>query len=73
MIWFFDIRNPERIPSASRHADTEGTAMCAKAGISAPKNIPREPPGSFVSSELIFATYQNAGSGLRHPRSISSR
>ena len=33
----------------------------AKGGHFGPHNIHENRPGSFVSSELIFATYQNAG------------
>jgi hypothetical protein len=32
-----------------------------KGGHSGPHNVHENRPGSFVSSELIFATYQNAG------------
>jgi hypothetical protein len=34
---------------------------CAKGGHFGPHNLHENRPGSFQSSELIFATYQNAG------------
>ena len=48
--------------SASRPSRTPAEAdYKAKGGHFGPHNIHENRPGSFVSSELIFATYQNAG------------
>jgi hypothetical protein len=61
LIWVFDNRvatNPVSI--ASFPTPTEADYK-AKAGHFGPHNIHENRPGSFVSSTLIFATYQNAG------------
>ncbi len=60
-IWLFDIRersNPIGISTfpAPRDADYK-----SHGGHFGPHNIHENRPGSFVSSDLIFATYQNAG------------
>ncbi len=61
LIWVFDNRvatNPVSISSFPTPADAD---YKAKAGHFGPHNIHENRPGSFVSSTLIFATYQNAG------------
>jgi len=61
LIWLFDIRapaNPVSIATFPTPAETDYQAKGAHFG---PHNIHENRPGSFVSSELIFATYQNAG------------
>jgi hypothetical protein len=61
LIWLFDIRaadNPVSIATFPTPAEADYKAKGAHFG---PHNIHENRPGSFVSSELIFATYQNAG------------
>src|SRR6202521_4645756 len=61
LIWVFDIRapaNPVSIATFPTPADTDYQAKGAHFG---PHNIHENRPGSLVSSDLIFATYQNAG------------
>ena len=59
-----DFRQPRAatIRSAFRPAPTPAEAdYKAKEGHFGPHNVHENRPGSFVSSQLIFATYQNAG------------
>jgi hypothetical protein len=61
LIWIFDHRertNPVSIATLPTPAEAD---YVAKGGHFGPHNIHENRPGSFVSSELIFATYQNAG------------
>ena len=61
LIWVFDNRvaaNPVSIASFPTPSEAD---YKAKAGHFGPHNIHENRPGSFVSSTLIFATYQNAG------------
>jgi hypothetical protein len=61
LIWLFDNRvpaNPISISSCPTPADAD---YVSKGGHFGPHNIHENRPGSFVSSSLIFATYQNAG------------
>jgi hypothetical protein len=61
LIWLFDNRvrdNPVSIAACPTPAEAD---YRAKAGHFGPHNIHENRPGSFVSSNLIFATYQNAG------------
>jgi hypothetical protein len=61
LIWLFDNRvreNPVSISTCPTPAEAD---YKAKGGHFGPHNIHENRPGSFVSSSLIFATYQNAG------------
>jgi hypothetical protein len=61
LIWLFDNReksNPISISTMPTPAETDYVKVGGHFG---PHNIHENRPGSFVSSELIFATYQNAG------------
>jgi hypothetical protein len=61
LIWVFDNRaptNPISIATLPTPAEADFTR---KGGHFGPHNIHENRPGSFVSSKLIFATYQNAG------------
>ena len=59
-----DVRQP-RTCQSGEHRDLSDSrrrpTTTAKGGHFGPHNIHENRPGSFVSSELIFATYQNAG------------
>ena len=60
-IWMFDIREPANPISISTFPTPDEADYAAKGGHFGPHNVHENRPGSFVSSELIFATYQNAG------------
>jgi hypothetical protein len=61
LIWLFDNRAPENPVSISTCPTPDEADYNAKGGHFGPHNIHENRPGSFVSSTLIFATYQNAG------------
>ncbi len=61
LIWMFDNRvrdNPVSIATCPTPVEAD---YRRKGGHFGPHNIHENRPGSFVSSQLIFATYQNAG------------
>ncbi len=70
-IWVFDNRvksNPISIATFPEPADRDYVAVGGHFG---PHNIYENRASGFVSEELIFATYQNAGRArLRHPRQV---
>lgn len=59
--WMFDIREPTNPTSISTFPTPDEAEYCKKAGHFGPHNIHENRPDTFVSSDLIFATYQNAG------------
>lgn len=59
--WVFDIRDPANPISISTFPVPDEADYVSKGGHFGPHNLHENRPGSFVSSELIFATYQNAG------------
>ncbi len=61
VIWVFDNRVPSNPISIATLPTPAETDYKAKGGHCGPHNIHENRPGSFVSSQLIFATYQNAG------------
>jgi hypothetical protein len=61
LIWLFDIREPTNPVSISTFPTPAEADYPGIGGHFGPHNIHENRPGSFVSSELIFATYQNAG------------
>ena len=61
LIWIFDIRELKNPVSISTCPTPSEDDYVQKGGHFGPHNIHENRPGSFVSSELIFATYQNAG------------
>ncbi|MGA7485979.1 MAG: hypothetical protein WBW74_03440 [Xanthobacteraceae bacterium] len=61
LIWVFDNRDPANPVSMATFPTPSEADYPAKGGHFGPHNIHENRPGSFVSSELIFATYQNAG------------
>lgn len=60
-IWVFDNREPSNPVSIATFPPPREADYRAKPGHFGPHNVHENRPGSFVSSELIFATYQNAG------------
>jgi hypothetical protein len=61
LIWVFDNRVRENPVSISSFPTPAEADYKIKGGHFGPHNIHENRPGSFVSSQLIFATYQNAG------------
>jgi hypothetical protein len=61
LIWIFDNRDRTNPVSISTFPTPAEIDYVAKDGHFGPHNVHENRPGSFVSSELIFATYQNAG------------
>jgi hypothetical protein len=61
LIWLFDNRDPANPVSISTCPTPSEADYAAKGGHFGPHNLHENRPGSFVSSDLIFATYQNAG------------
>ena len=61
LIWVFDNRARENPVSISSFPTPAEADYKAKRGHFGPHNIHENRPGSFVNSQLIFATYQNAG------------
>ena len=59
--WVVDIREPSNPVTISTFPTPAEEKYCAKGGHFGPHNLHENRPGSFQSSELIFATYQNAG------------
>jgi hypothetical protein len=61
LIWIFDNRVRDHPISISTCPTPTEADYVGKGGHFGPHNIHENRPGSFVSSSLIFATYQNAG------------
>jgi hypothetical protein len=61
LIWIFDLRDPKNPISISTFPTPAEVDYVGKGGHFGPHNIHENRPGTFASSELIFATYQNAG------------
>jgi hypothetical protein len=60
-IWIFDNRLPSNPISISTLPAPSNADYRAVGGHFGPHNIHENRPGTFISSGLIFATYQNAG------------
>jgi hypothetical protein len=60
-VWMFDIREPGNPVSISTFPTPTEADYCKKGAHFGPHNIHENRPDSFVSSDLIFSTYQNAG------------
>ena len=61
LIWLFDNREPANPISISTFKSPDEADYVAKGGHFGPHNLHENRPGSHVSSERIFTTYQNAG------------
>ena len=61
LIWVFDNRMPSNPVSIATFPTPAEADYKAKGAHFGPHNIHENRPGSFISSKLIFATYQNAG------------
>ena len=60
-IWVFDVREPSNPISIATFPQPTEADYCAKGGNFGPHNLHENRPGSFQSSRIVFATYQNAG------------
>ncbi|TPM26880.1 hypothetical protein [Mesorhizobium sp. B2-3-5] len=61
LIWVMDIRDPSNPVTVSTFPTPDEANYKYKGGHFGPHNLYENRPGSFVSSDLIFTTYQNAG------------
>ncbi|MDY4384007.1 LVIVD repeat-containing protein [Pectobacterium brasiliense] len=61
LIWVFDIREPSNPVSIATFPQPKEADYVKKGAHFGPHNLHENRPGSFSSSSLIFATYQNAG------------
>ncbi|MEI7234531.1 LVIVD repeat-containing protein [Pectobacterium carotovorum] len=61
LIWMFDIREPSHPVSIATFPQPKEADYVKKGAHFGPHNLHENRPGSFISSSLIFATYQNAG------------
>jgi hypothetical protein len=61
LIWVFDIRRKDNPVSIATFPTPHEGDYVGKGGHFGPHNLHENRPGSFISSNLIFATYQNAG------------
>ncbi|MDY4315223.1 LVIVD repeat-containing protein [Pectobacterium actinidiae] len=61
LIWVFDIREPNNPVSIATFPQPKEADYVKKGAHFGPHNLHENRPGSFISSSLIFATYQNAG------------
>jgi len=61
LIWVFDIREPANPVSIATFPPPDEKDYVHKGAHFGPHNLHENRPGSFISSTLIFATYQNAG------------
>ncbi len=59
--WVVDVREPTNPVTIATFPTPSEDDYCAKGGHFGPHNLHENRPGSFQSSEIIFATYQNAG------------
>ncbi|GKV98078.1 hypothetical protein PEC301653_11240 [Pectobacterium carotovorum subsp. carotovorum] len=61
LIWVFDIREPSNPVSIATFPQPKEADYVKKGAHFGPHNLHENRPGSFISSSLIFSTYQNAG------------
>jgi hypothetical protein len=60
-IWMCDVRDPSNPVSIATFPQPAEADYCAKGGFFGAHNLHENRPGAYQSSELIFATYYNAG------------
>jgi len=60
-VWVFDIREPANPVSIATFPTPDDADYAAKGAHFGPHNLHENRQGSFVSSSVIFATWQNAG------------
>jgi hypothetical protein len=59
--WMVDVREPSNPVTVSTLPTPSERDYCSEGGHFGPHNLHENRPGAFQSSDLIFATYQNAG------------
>ena len=59
--WLIDVRAPENPVSIATLPQPKEDNFCAKGAKFGPHNIHENRPGSFVSEDIVFVTYHNAG------------
>lgn len=59
--WVFDVRLPENPVSIATLPTPKDADYCGKGGKFGPHNLHENRPGTLQRSDLIFATYHNAG------------
>jgi hypothetical protein len=59
--WVLDVRVPENPVTIATLPTPRGEDFCTKGGKFGPHNLHENRPGSLQRSDLIFATYHNAG------------
>lgn len=59
--WVVDVREPSNPVNIATMPTPSEDDYCKKGGRFGPHNAHENRPGSFQSSEIVFATYQNAG------------
>ena len=60
-IWIFDVSDKTNPVSIATMPTPDETDYCSKPGAFGPHNLHENRMGSFHSSDLVFATYHNAG------------
>ena len=60
-IWMYDVREPSNPVSIATFPQPDEADYCAKGGFFGAHNLHENRPGALQSSQLIFATYYNAG------------
>ena len=68
-IWVFDDQVPSNPVSVATFPPPSDKDYLGVGGHFGPHNVHENRPGSFVSEELVFATYQNAGVQVQDIRS----
>jgi hypothetical protein len=59
--WIYDVREPTNPVTIATLPTPTGEDFCAKGGKFGPHNLHENRPGSLQRSDIIFATYHNAG------------
>lgn len=59
--WVIDVRAPDNPVSIATLPTPDEEDFCTKGAKFGPHNLHENRPGSFVSEDLVFATYHNAG------------
>ena len=59
--WIYDVRTPTNPVTIATLPTPTGEDFCAKGGKFGPHNLHENRPGSLQRSDIIFATYHNAG------------
>jgi len=69
-IWVVDVRDKSNPVTVATFPTPTEQDYCALGGHFGPHNLHENRPGSFQSSDLMFATYQNAGVRIFDTRNL---